>query len=60
MVGRGGCRRPGRGDGIMRKVRWGFKSKKQLSLFMIWEELWEDGEVFHANVLFNSRDWIGL
>lgn len=45
----------------MTKVRWGFKSKKQLPLFMVWREFYdESGDVEHASVLFNSRDWIGL
>ncbi len=43
----------------MTKVRWGLKSKNQIPLFMVWREFWEDGEVVHANVLFNSYDWIG-
>ena len=42
------------------KRRWGFKSKNQLPLFMIWEEEWFDGEVIYGTVLFNSRDWIGF
>ncbi len=43
----------------MRKIRWGFKSKKQLPLFMVWEEIWEGGRVVHAKVLFTTWDWIG-
>lgn len=40
------------------RIRWGFRSKNQLPLFMVWrEELVED--VGFASVLFNSRDWIG-
>ena len=42
------------------KRRWGFKSKTQLPLFMVWEEEWFDGEVIFGTVLFNSRDWIGI
>lgn len=45
-------------NGIHR--RWGFKSKKQLPLFMVWDELWEDGEVVHAWVVFSTRDYIGV
>lgn len=49
---------------MMRIVKWGFKSKNQLPLFMVWEEFWGcmNGEmqVIHANVLFNSKNWIGL
>jgi hypothetical protein len=41
-------------------IRWGFKSKNQLSLFMIWEEEWSNNEVIFAWVLFNSRDVIGI
>ena len=44
----------------MTKCRWGFKSKKQLPLFMIWKEEWHNGEVSFAWVIFNSKDWIGL
>lgn len=41
------------------KTRWGFKSKKQLPLFMVWREFYDaSGDVEHASVLFNSRDWI--
>ncbi len=42
------------------KIRFGFRSKRQLPLFMIWKEYWECGEVTFASVLFNSMDWIGL
>jgi hypothetical protein len=44
----------------MIKRRWGFKSKKQLPLFMVWDEEWQDGDVVFAWVIFNSRDWIGI
>ncbi len=37
------------------KVRFGFKSKSQLPLFMIWREWWEDGEVVFAEVIFLLR-----
>lgn len=40
--------------------RWGFKSRNQLPLFMIWDEEWFQGEVIMAYVVFNSLDWIGL
>ena len=42
------------------KRRWGFRSKNQLPLFLIWEELWYGDEIVHATVIFNSRDWIGV
>lgn len=43
------------------KRKWGFKSKKQLLLFMVWEEEWYGGGVvIYARVLFNSLDWIGI
>ncbi len=42
------------------KRRWGFHSRKQTALFMIWEEYWELGEVYYAKVLFTSKDWIGF
>lgn len=41
-------------------TRWGFKSKNQLPLFMVWREHWIDGDVVYADVIFNSRDWIGF
>lgn len=42
------------------KVCFGFKSKNQLPLFMVWREFWEAGEVVYGDVLFNSQDWFGL
>ncbi len=47
-------------DYFVRKVRWGFKSKNQLPLFMVWEEFSDSGVVIHANVLFSTLNWIGL
>lgn len=50
----------------MKITRFGFKSKKQLPLFMIWEEYWivaANGrhlEVEWARVIFNSQKWIGF
>lgn len=42
------------------KTRWGFRSKRQLPLFMIWREYIDaSGVVVYAVVLFNSIDWIG-
>jgi hypothetical protein len=41
-------------------IRFGFKGRRQLPLFMVWREYWERGEVIHAAVLFNSMDWIGI
>lgn len=40
------------------KLRWGFKGRNQLPLFMVWREVWDGGEVVHADVLFNTQDWI--
>lgn len=34
--------------------RWGFKSRKQLPLFMVWEEYRHNGEVEHATVIFTT------
>lgn len=54
---------------VYTKVCWGFKSKTQLPLFMVWREYRTcsfsrcrcDGScVEFATVLFNSRDWIGF
>jgi hypothetical protein len=42
------------------RLRFGFKSKHQLPLLMVWREYWHGGDVVHATVLFNSRRWIGL
>lgn len=42
------------------KLRFGFKGKNQLPLFMVWKEWWEDGDVVYAKVLFNSMRWIGV
>ncbi len=41
-------------------IRCGIKGKNQGPLFMVWKEYLEDGEVIHATVLFNSRDWCGV
>ncbi len=51
---------PGQEENTMTKIRFGFKGRDQLPLFMVWREYIEDGEVFFAKVLFNSRDWIGF
>lgn len=40
--------------------RWGLRSKNQLPLLMIWDEMWDRGEIVHAYVTFNSRDHIGF
>lgn len=37
--------------------RWGFKSKKQLPLFMVWDEHWYFGEVEYANIVFSTSHW---
>lgn len=34
------------------KIRFGFKSKTQSPLFMVWREYIENGEVTFAKVLF--------
>ncbi|PYY28324.1 hypothetical protein [Paenibacillus illinoisensis] len=34
------------------KIRFGFKSKNQLPLFMVWREWNENGETVFAKVLF--------
>ena len=36
------------------KLRFGFKGKDQLPLFMIWREWLDMGEVIHADVLFTT------
>ncbi|MDR7856038.1 hypothetical protein [Tissierella sp.] len=39
------------------KIRFGFKGKYQLPLFMIWREYQdEDGEVEFAEVIFSTDD----
>ncbi len=42
------------------RIRWGFKSKNQLPLFLVWREYLFDEEVLYAEVVFNSQNWIGL
>jgi hypothetical protein len=44
----------------MTRLRWGFRSKTQLTLFMVWREYWEREDVVYAVVLFNTIDWIGF
>ncbi len=39
------------------RIRWGFKSKTQLPLFMIWREDVLEDQVIYATVLFNSNDY---
>lgn len=42
-------------------TKWGFKSKTQSPLFMIWREQYdENGGLVFAWVVFNSRRWIGI
>lgn len=45
---------------MTKKIKFGFKSKNQLPLFMVWREWWENGEVVFADVLFSSLDMIGF
>ena len=41
-------------------VQFGFKSRNQLPLFMVWQVWYDDrAEVIFGVVLFNSMDWIG-
>ena len=45
------------------QTRIGFKSSTQLPLFMVWREFfdsYDDVNPYHAVVLFNSMDWIGI
>ena len=37
--------------------RFGFKSKMQLPLFMIWREYWKHGDVEFADVWFTTGRW---
>lgn len=41
-------------------LRWGFRSKKQLPLLMIWREVWDGEELLYAYVIFNSMSWFGV
>ncbi|KJS85017.1 MAG: hypothetical protein JM58_09640 [Peptococcaceae bacterium BICA1-8] len=34
------------------KIRFGFKSKNQTPLFMVWKEYWENDKLTFAEVLF--------
>lgn len=36
-----------------KKIRFGFRSKDQMPLFMIWREYWEDNEIVFTEVLFS-------
>lgn len=40
--------------------RIGFKSKKQKSLFLIWDEVWEDGDIVYAYIIWDSYRVIGF
>lgn len=45
----------------MTRVRFGFKGKNQLPLFMVWREFVDDeGRVYHGSVIFCSLDFIGI
>ena len=47
-------------ENVTYKIRFGFKGKSQVPLFMIWKEEIIDGEVVYAWVKFNSKWYIGL
>jgi hypothetical protein len=34
------------------KTRFGFRSKYQMPIFMVWREYWEYGEMVFAKVIF--------
>lgn len=34
------------------KIRFGFKGKNQIPLFMIWREYWSCGQVVYADVIY--------
>jgi hypothetical protein len=40
--------------------RFGFRGKNQMPILMVWDEVWHGGEIVHATVVFDSRDWIGI
>lgn len=37
--------------------RFGFKSRTQWPIFMVWEEDWHEGEIQMAWVLFSTSDY---
>jgi hypothetical protein len=39
-------------NGEIRVLRFGFKSKNQLPLFLVWHEFWYNNEIVFASVLF--------
>lgn len=40
------------------RIRFGFRSKNQLPLFMLWREYLDDGgEVYYASILFQIRGY---
>lgn len=41
---------------ITSKYLYGFKSKTQLYLFMVWREDYQEGELLGASVVFSTRD----
>jgi hypothetical protein len=41
-----------RGIFVKKKYKFGFKSKNQLPLFMLWCEMWAAGELQHAYVIW--------
>lgn len=45
---------------LVPKLRCGFRSANQLPAFMVWREWWDGNEVVHADVIFNSLDYIGV
>jgi hypothetical protein len=51
--------------GVVRRFGFGGpwqrgKKTGQMSLFMIWDEEWFEGDVDFARVVFNSKNWIGF
>jgi hypothetical protein len=42
------------------RIRFGFKGRDKLPIFMIWKEYYEGGEFVYASVIFNSMNWIGV
>jgi hypothetical protein len=35
-----------------KRIRFGFRSKYQMPLFMIWREYWQEEEIVFAEVIF--------
>jgi len=40
------------------RIRFGFKSKRQLPLFMVWKEYYTNGKITGGSVLFSTLNFL--